>query len=145
MYALTNEDVDRTLDTFGAHCHEGSLLILDLRNASALLGEGFKPKVEGDVASSIFTAHYVAEHTLDRHRQILCRKRTWHLPDGSKTLDTCEYRLFFPQEISHLLSEKSFTVLGLYDNKELRKTDFTGPTMYVVAKYGAEPSKGKSP
>jgi len=140
MYALTNEDVDKTLDTLGAHCHEGSLLILDMRNAAALLGDGFRPRVEGAVASPIFTARYVAEHTLDRRRQILCRRRTWQMPDGSTAQDICEYRLFFPQEIAHLLSEKGFTVLGMYDNKELRETDFTGPTMYTVAKYGAEPA-----
>ena len=138
MYALSNEDVDRTLDTFVAHCHAGSLLILDTRNASALLGDGFKARIEGDVASSIFNAHYVAEHSLDRRRQILCRRRTWQMPDGVTAQDFCEYRLFFPLEMEHLLRENGFTVLGIYDNKELRESDFTGPTMYTIAKYRAE-------
>src|SRR5664280_219517 len=137
-YALTNEDVDRTLDTFVAHSHSGSLLILDMQNASAFLGDGFKPRIEGEVASAIFTARYVAEHTLDRRRQVLCRRRTWQMPNGSTAQDFCEYRLFFPQEIAHLLSRKGFTVLGMHDNRELRESDFRGPTMYAVAKYGSE-------
>jgi len=140
MYALTNEEVDRALGTFAAHCHEGSLLIIDIRNAAAFLGDGFKPRVKGAVASATFTARYVAEHTLDRRRQILCRRRTWRMPDGSTAQDFCEYRLFFPQEIAQLLSSKGFTVLGMYDNKELQETDFTGPTMYTVARYEAGPA-----
>jgi SAM-dependent methyltransferase len=134
MYNLTNDDVGRALDTFKVHCHTGSLLIIDMRNAAALLGDGFKPRIEGAVNSSIFTAHYVAEHSLDRKRQLLHRKRVWVMPDGSQSEDICEYRLFFPQEIEHLLSEKGFTVLGCYDNKELKETTFTGPTMYVAAR-----------
>jgi SAM-dependent methyltransferase len=140
MYALTNEDIGRTLETFGAHCHEGSLLILDMQNAAAFLGDGFKPRAEGAVASTVFTARYVAEHTLDRRRQVLCRQRTWQMPDGSVAQDFCRYRLFFPQEIAHRLGGKGFTVLGMYDNRELQDTDFTGPTIYTVARYGAEPA-----
>lgn len=138
MYALTDRDLDRTLDTFAAHCHPGSLLILDVRNASALLRDGFEPRVEGEVASATFTARYVAEHTLDRRRQVLLRRRTWKMPDGSAAQDYCEYRIILPEELARRLSEKGFAVLGIFDNRELRESDFTGPTMYAVARYGAE-------
>jgi SAM-dependent methyltransferase len=138
MYNLTNEDVGRALNTFSAHCHKGSLLILDVRNAAALLGDGFKPRLEGAAKSAIFSAHYVAEHTIDRKRQLLHRKRTWDMSDGSQSEDVCDYRLFFPQEIEHLLREKGYTVLGSYDNKELRDTDFSGPTMYILARFGID-------
>jgi SAM-dependent methyltransferase len=137
-YNLTNEDIGRALDTFSAHSHKGTLLILDVRNAAALLGDGFKPRIEGNVKSTLFSAHYVAEHTIDRKRQLLHRRRVWDLVDGSRSEDVCDYRLFFPQEIEHLLSEKGFTVLGSYDNKELRDTSFLGPTMYIVARFGPD-------
>ena len=61
------------------------------------------------------------------------------MPDGATAQDFCEYRLFFPEEVEHLLREKGFTVLGMYDNKELRESDLAGPTMYVVVRYGVEP------
>jgi SAM-dependent methyltransferase len=140
MYALTNADIDRTVDTFAAHCHPGSLLILDTRNAAAFLGDGFTATVEGEVRSTPFCAHYVAEHTFDRRRQILIRRRTWQMENGTSAQDYCEYRLFFPKEIEHLLSSRGFRVLGVYDNKDLRETDFTGSTMYTIAEYGAEPA-----
>lgn len=40
MYALSNQDVDATLDTFAAHAHQGSLLIIDINNVI-----GFFPAV----------------------------------------------------------------------------------------------------
>jgi SAM-dependent methyltransferase len=136
LYALRNEDLDRTFQTFRTHCHEGSLLIIDVRNAAALLGDGFKPRIEGEVTSAIFSARYVAEHSFDRRRQLLCRKRTWRMPDGNTAEDVCKYRLLLPEELAHRLGEYGFNVLGMYDNKGLEESDFTGPTMYTVARYG---------
>jgi SAM-dependent methyltransferase len=135
LYALTNEDIDKTLATFAAHSHAGSLLILDVRNASALLGDGFKVRIEGDVRSSLLSAHYVVEHSLNRRKQLLIRKRTWNMPDATTAEDYCEYRLLFPQEIEQRLSTVGFRVLGMFDNHNLRETDFTGPTIYIAAKY----------
>jgi len=79
------------------------------------------------VSSTPFTAHYVAEHTLDRRRQILIRNRTWQMLNGESEQDYCEYQMFFPQEIEHLLNTKLFKVLGIYDNKTLRDTDYNTP------------------
>jgi SAM-dependent methyltransferase len=138
MYALTDEDLDRTLDTFVAHSHAGSLLVITVRNALALLGDGFQPHVEGEVASAAFHARYVADHTLDRRRQILCRRRTWQMPDGSTAQDFCEYRLVFPHELAYRLTERGFAVLGMYDNRELQESDFTGPEMYTFARFGPQ-------
>lgn len=43
MYALTNADVARAFDTFVAHAHTGTLLILDINNAASYLsGDYFK-------------------------------------------------------------------------------------------------------
>ena len=141
LYALTNEELDQTLHTFAVHCHKGSLLILDLRNAAGFLVGGFKPRIEGDVDSAALTARYEAEHTIDARRQVLIRKRTWHLADGRVTQDYCEYRMLFPQEIAWLLSRHGFAVLGMYDNMQLKETDLAGSTMYVVAVYDAPPNK----
>ena len=137
LYALTNDELDQALGTFAAHCHKGSLLILDMRNAAGFLVDGFKSRIEGDVDSAGLTAHYVAEHTIDGRRQLLIRKRTWQFADGRAEKDYCEYRMLFPQEIAYLLSSHGFAILGMYDNMHLKDTDFSGSTMYVVAVYNA--------
>ncbi len=43
------------------------------------------------------------------------------------------YRMFFPAELGHLLRNKGFRVVAMFDNKELRPTDLSGRTLYVAA------------
>lgn len=134
MYALTNEEVDQVLDTFVLHAHSGTLLILDLNNAAGYLGGGtFKEQAEFAVDGTTFSASSIARHSFDRRRQLLVRKRTWTITGSPPIEDFCEYRLFFPAELENLLNTKGFRVLGMFDNKDLRETDLSGPRLYVGA------------
>lgn len=135
-YAISNENVDRVLQTFVAHSHRGTLLILDINNAASYLGGGkFKERIKLRMSSPQFSANAVASNTLDRQRQLLVRRRTWNIPGEPPVEDFCRYRLFFPAELKHLLTEKSFEVLGMFDNKELQQTDLSGERLYVCALY----------
>ncbi|MGQ9632479.1 MAG: class I SAM-dependent methyltransferase [bacterium] len=134
MYALSNEDVDRVLETFVAHSHTGTLLILDIINAVGYLGGGsFKEIIETSVSSPKFSATAVSVNSFDRRRQLLVRRRTWNIPGQPIVEDFCQYRLFFPAELEHLLSEKGFLVAGMFDNKELRESDLSGPRLYIAS------------
>ena len=114
MYALTNEEVDKVLDTFVLHAHSGTLLILDLNNAAGYLGGGtFKEQTEFAVDGTHFSGSLIAMHEFDRRRQLLVRRRTWSIPGSPPIEDFCEYRLFFPAELEHLLNTKGFRVLGM--------------------------------
>ena len=133
-YALTNADVQRTLETFVAHSHPGTLLILDINNAASYLGgENFKPTGEMRVRLPAFTATARSTNSFDRRRQLLIRRRTWSIEGQGEVEDFCEYRLFFPQELEHLLTERGFEVAGMFDNKQLEETALTGPRLYVAA------------
>lgn len=142
MYAHTDQDVDRTLETFRAHCHKGSLLVLDIRNAIGFLPGGceFKERLETTVDSPGFTATAVSTHSFDRRNQRMIRRRTWQIPGEESVEDYCEYRMFFPAELVRLLTENCFDVLGMFDNKDLRETDLSGCRLYVAARYRAQPS-----
>jgi SAM-dependent methyltransferase len=133
MYALTNADVARTFATFRAHAREGSLLVLDLNNASAYFGPGFRSTIETRVRSADFSADAVSVHSFDRRRQRMVRRRTWRLSDGNTVEDYCEYRLFFPAELETLLERSGFRVMGMYDNRDLAPSDLSGPRLYVAA------------
>ena len=134
MYALTNEEVDQVLNTFVLHAHSGTLLILDINNAASYLGGGtFKERTEIAVDRTAFSASSIARHGFDRRRQLLVRRRTWNIPGHPPIEDFCEYRLFFPAELEHLLETKGFRILGMFDNKDLRETDLSGPRLYVAA------------
>jgi len=137
MYALTNDDVERTLKTFAAHSHAGTLLILDLLNASSFLGGGnFKERMETKADSPEFSATAVATHAFDRRRQLMTRRRVWDIPGEAPVEDFCEYRLFFPAELDRLLADKGFKVAGMFDEKELKESDLSGSRLYVAAIMG---------
>ena len=77
-----------------------------------------------------FSASAVAIHRFDRRRQLMLRKRTWTIPGKPPQEDFCEYRLFFPAELQHLLEEHGFQVVGMFDNKELRDTPYRLPKIH---------------
>ncbi len=134
MYALGNADIDRTLDTFVAHAASGTLLILDINNAASYLGgDYFQKTAELQVNTPEFSARAQSQFSFDRRRQLLLRRRTWTIDGGEEVADFCEYRMFFPAELEHLLGQRSFRVAGLFDNMQLQETDLCGPRLYVPA------------
>ena len=135
LYALSDGDLAKMADTFAAHCHRGSLLLIDIRNPKPLLGAGFRPRIEGSIESAGFSARYVSEHHLDRVNRRLRRRRTWHLADGATVGDYCEYRLLSETDLRELLEPRGFEVLGIFDNRSLREGDTGGPTLYAVGRY----------
>ncbi|MBI5067024.1 MAG: class I SAM-dependent methyltransferase [Deltaproteobacteria bacterium] len=138
MYAIADRDLRATLQTFAAHAHPGTLLVLDLNNASSWLGGGFAAESELRVDAPGFQATARVVNRLDRRRQTLTRSRTWSIPGQEPVEDRCEYRLLFPAELEHLLAEVRFRVAGMFDNKELADGDLAGPRLYVAAAFVAE-------
>jgi SAM-dependent methyltransferase len=134
-YALTHEAIDKTLQTFAAHAHVGSLLILELFNGARYLSaNGFKEHTEFKITlDDGVMGKGFATYTFQRRQQRLIRERIWDIPDMVPIKDYCEYRLFFPAELEHLLAEKGFKVVSLFDNKELEETDLAGEWLYVAA------------
>ncbi len=134
MYALSNADVQKTLETFAVHSHRGTLLILDINNGVNYLGdELFKKNIEYNVNSPEFSAQGFAVNSFNRRRQLLVRNRKWNIKGQGEVEDFCEYRLFFPAELEHLLTERRFKVVGMFDNMDLRETDLSGPRLYVAS------------
>ena len=135
VYAVTNADISQTLDTFAAHAHPGTLLILDIGNAASFLGgDHFKPTGEVRINVPNLSAYAHATYSFDRRRQLLIRRRTWKIDGQDKPREEyCEHRLFFPAELEHLLGEKGFQVVGMFDNMELRDSDLCGLRLYVAA------------
>jgi hypothetical protein len=132
MYARSNEDLAKVLEMFVAHAHTGTLLILDVLNAASFLGGGkFREKIESEVWSPRFSATAVSVHSSDRRREFLVRQRTWNIPGQPPMEDSCRYRSFFPDELKHLLTDRGFRVVGMFDNMELRDTELSDLKLYV--------------
>lgn len=135
MYALSNEDVEKVILTFTEHSHKETLLIIDINNAAGFLGgKNFKEQFETNINLPEFTARSVSTISFDYKKQLFIRKRIWYF-DKDVVEDYCEYRMYFPQELRHLLEEKNYEVKGMYDNKELQDTDLSGQRLYIAAVY----------
>jgi SAM-dependent methyltransferase len=139
MYSLIEDDLDATFQTFAAHAHAGTVLVLDLPNVAAFLPGGHaKTEREFTIDTPGFSARAIVHYEFDRPRQFLIRRRQWILADGSTEEDFCQYRMLFPAELTYRLHRAGFQVTDLFDNQELRSTDLTGITLYVVARYSGK-------
>jgi SAM-dependent methyltransferase len=126
-YALTNADLGRAAETFAAHAHAGTLLIVDVLNARCYLeGDGFQERIEGTVDTPDFKATSVSLHSLDRGARLLKRTRVWHIPGRPDVEDYAEYRLLYPEELRRLLEADGFEVADMYDNREFTTTGLAG-------------------
>lgn len=134
-YMIADHDLRAALQTFAAHAHPGTLLVLDLNNAASWLGGGFAAEGELRVDAPGFQATARVENRLDRRRQTFIRSRVWSIPGREPVEDRCEYRLLFPAELEHLLADAGFRVAGMFDNKELADGDFAGSRLYLAAAF----------
>ena len=126
-YALSDRDLAQTAETFAAHAHAGSLLIVDVLNARCYLdGDGFRERIEGTVDTPEFKATSVSTHSLDRGARLLKRTRVWRIPGCPDIEDYAEYRLLYPEELTRLLEAAGFEIKGMYDNREFKASDLTG-------------------
>jgi SAM-dependent methyltransferase len=126
-YALTNDDLVRTVETFAAHAQAGTLLIADVLNARCYFqGDGFQRRVEGSVDTPEFKATSVSMHSLDQSSRLLKRRRVWHIPGRPAVEDYAEFRLLYPEEMRRLLETGGFEVAGMYDNRKFMVSDLAG-------------------
>lgn len=133
---LSNADVHASLANFHKHSRPGGLLVLSLLNASRFLGaETFNEHVEMRVDEGDFHATTFSRHLMDRRKQSFRRVRTWRIEgEENPVVDDAEFRLFFPLEIEDYLNQHKFSLLGMWDNPELKETDLSDRRLYIAAR-----------
>jgi SAM-dependent methyltransferase len=138
-YARTNEDVLSTLAGFHKHLVAGGKLIVDVLNASALLGpRRFRPEtrhvftVRGERLSATIA------HRLRLKDQFLTEQVTWRgLSKGRRGVRRdaeSSLRLFFPQELSLMLRVSGFSRVIIQDGYGGVSDEFAGRRLVAVAK-----------
>lgn len=137
------QDISQTMNTFAAHAKPGTLLVFDVHNA---IGDLFATgsRREFTIERDDFKASAQATFDVDRRNQLLTRRRTWHLSDGSEEQDVAHFRLFFPMELEHYLASRGFQVVEMYDNTDLRPTELDqGSILFVTATYTGDNPEGR--
>lgn len=128
-------DVSRSMDTFAVHSKPGTVLVLDVHNAIGdLYATGSRR--EFTIDREDFKASAQATFDVSRCEQLLTRRRTWQISDGSTEQDVAHFRLYFPKELEHHLESHGFQVIEMYDNTDLKHTDLDqGSILFVTATY----------
>jgi SAM-dependent methyltransferase len=132
-YALTDQDLDRRLQTYAAHAKTGTLLILEALNAGGYRREDKLNKQTLKRVSEKFYGKAIAKSIFRQRQQFLDRQRIWHLPGEKPIEDYCRYRLFSSKDLELLLAKNGFQVVGMFDNRELNYSDISGTQLYVAA------------
>jgi ubiquinone/menaquinone biosynthesis C-methylase UbiE len=132
-HAWTNEKLEQTLQTFAIHAKRGSLLILEFLNAAHYLSE-ITLKEETDLGfASNLKKGAINSYRFQRDKQLILMKYRWEIEGQAPIEEEHTYRLLFPAELTHLLSQKGFDVVGMFDNKQLEETDLSGKMLYVIS------------
>lgn len=127
-----NEGLDQAVTTFAAHSEPGTLLALEIINPyqDSALPSRFTIDTPG------FFAEATAEYERDDREQLLERRREWTVRDGEAVHDQVRFRLLYPRELAYYLSNHGFELIELFDNTDLAPGALTGPSLFVVARYG---------
>jgi SAM-dependent methyltransferase len=135
MHALTNSDIEATLDTFATHSHKGSLLIIDIKNCIGFINKTMEETIEQEIQAQEFKGKHITHRIFDLGKQLWIWKRTWHIPGREMVEDYLEFRMLFPREIEYYLTKSGYSVLGIFDNPELQDSNYTGDRLYIAATY----------
>ncbi|MFG3619421.1 class I SAM-dependent methyltransferase [Nocardia sp. NPDC047654] len=109
------------LDRFAACLRSGGLLILEMRNGAFLLTDrGRRELLDEELVRQVdwegmtYTSH--TSLTVDLPAQLLRRQRIWTWPGCPEPVTQhTAWRLLFPQELRHLLTNAGFEILALFD------------------------------
>jgi SAM-dependent methyltransferase len=122
LYNFTTESAITSLQNFRKHLRSGGLLYLDMRNAAFFLTqEGQLWLTDELVDQTVFEGSPAVVKTRFRislAEQILERDYNWSVDGQPPIVEHLRHRLFFPQELSGLLSICGFRVLRLFDKPE---------------------------
>lgn len=132
-YALTNQQLDKTLNTYAAHAKTGTLLIIEALNADAYIPGHRLNKKPLKSVSEKFYGKARAKSIFRQRKHFLDRQRIWHFPGQEPIEDYCRYRLFSSKDLEVFLERKGFQVVGIFDNPNLTSSDLSGSNLYVAA------------
>uniref|UniRef100_A0AAU2VIW8 Class I SAM-dependent methyltransferase n=1 Tax=Streptomyces sp. NBC_00008 TaxID=2903610 RepID=A0AAU2VIW8_9ACTN len=118
LYCHTNDEVDGFLSSCRRCLAPGGLLVAEMRNGAFFLGRTElldRPSVNGFSRQGT-TYRSTTQLRVDRTAQLLRRTRVWTADDGSPPVEQhSAWRLFFPQELRHVLAAHGFETLALHD------------------------------
>ncbi|GAB3721626.1 hypothetical protein GCM10027598_35520 [Amycolatopsis oliviviridis] len=130
-YLHHNNDIRAAFQTFAAHAHPGSLLIIVTQIAPTTVTTPTRSRID----TAGLGAHVTTEHSWNPRTQIATVHRTWQLDNGTTQHDHIERRVLFPRELELYASLAGFTPLALFTNPQNHTGPLIGSTAHFAATY----------
>jgi SAM-dependent methyltransferase len=128
-YVHDNADVQATFQTFAAHAHPDTLLVLCSPVAPIESPSPQQAHVETRLGAATVTITY----DWDLRTQINTMRRHWAFDSGEEYRDTIRRRVLGPRELELYAAHSDFDVVAITD--ESGGGGLTGPDAYTVARY----------
>lgn len=133
-YLHADDDIHAAFDTFAAHSHAGTLLVVVTQTAPLTATQPASRPVDTEGLRGTVTLSY----TWDAHTQINTTHRQWHLDDGTEHNDTIRRRVLNRQDLAGLATHTGFVPL------DITGTPQAGSTGWFVARHPG-PSSSHTP
>lgn len=133
-FAISNEELVNTIQTYAAHAHDGTLLLLQPLNSADFFGEFNIPETVS-VPYNGSTAIGTSTFEMSKIQQVIERKRTWRIEGEDDFTATMTWRIVFPAELTYFLNQNGFEVVDIIETPGT--TAYSTKAMYFVAKYQA--------
>lgn len=142
MYNLSNDQIHNSLKNFKNIVKQNGILVLDLVNFTAMLGNrSFKEVIMESYDLEKFKAEMTIKNTLLLEQQAIKSEWKWDIKDLNNSRHTSHvikenttFRMFFPKEIEWMLHEHGFKVVELFSNFKTEANNLEGHRMIVVAR-----------
>lgn len=132
-YNQTNEEVTQTLGSFFDRLRPGGLLVLDNINILSFIDNlKFQKNVYIDSPYKKFGLTCKVRHKILAKKQMLEEERVILQQGRILQKDKTTFRLFFPQELNHLLSSHGFCEIQHFDGYNIKKQSSLHGFRYVT-------------
>lgn len=132
-YNLTSDAIAATLANLRRHTRPGGRVVIDVLNAGVVL-QRFRPRTSHAFVHDGRRFVATIAHQLELATQTITEQVTWRVGRTVRRDPVERLRLFFPQELGHMVAAAGFRDVELHDGYGTRSRAFNGRRLVVVAR-----------
>ena len=134
-YAVTNEDLFKTLNIYNKSLKKNGLLIIDTFNPIVFIDKA-KYKREWKDKENSLGLYAIRKFSVDENKQLSIDEATFYDAKTNKKVssDRSVKRMTFPQEMKFFLEQSGFSVIDFYGDFDFKHKKLDGHRMIIVAR-----------
>ncbi len=133
-YAVTNEDLIKTIKNYHTSLKNNGLLIIDTFNPIIFIDKA-KYKHKWKDKKNALGLYAIRKFSVDENKQLSIDEATFYNAKTNKKVasDKTIKRMIFPQEMKFFLEQAGFSVLGFYGDFDFKHKKLDSHRMIIIA------------